>query len=77
MRLNSKTPKAAPIVVCLSRGGVLKVKGTPYTFGYLEKLRADHPLVKAYPAMFAEDGLTTAEYNQAAHAWRVAREVAA
>ena len=69
MALGRKTTTRTALVVSLS-AGILKVKGTPYTFRRGEKLAADHPLVKAYPAMFAPDGLTTAEYEQAAHAYR-------
>ena len=68
MRLKAAGPAA--MVVCLS-AGILKVKGTPYTFRRGDRLHRDHPLVRAQPDMFAPDGLTTAEYDEAGHAYRV------
>jgi hypothetical protein len=69
--MKKKTEPAAAMVVALT-SGTIKVGGTPYTFRRGDKLRHDHPLARAHRAMFAPDGLTTAEYEQAAHAYRVA-----
>lgn len=65
----------AAIVVALSTG-VLKVKGTPYTFRQGERIRADHPLVRKHPELFAADGLSDAELGQARQDWLNSRNAA-
>ena len=67
--IGKKKPETAMVVSLTA--GTLAVKGTRYTFGRGDRLHRDHPLVKAHPDMFAPDGLTTAEYDEAGHAYRV------
>jgi len=76
--IGKKKAGAAPIVVALSTG-VLAVKGRPrpYNFREGERMRADHPLVKRYPHLFCEDGLTDEEFAAARQAMLTAREAAA
>ena len=63
--LRSKQAEPAPIREALV-GAAYKINGVLYVVRSGERLRADHPMVRKYPAMFAADGLSDSE-RSAAH----------
>ena len=64
-----KQAEPAPIREALV-GASYKINGVRYTVRSGERLRADHPMVKRYPAMFAADGLSDSERTVAHIAYR-------
>ena len=75
MRLKQADPAA--LVVALATG-VLKVRGEVHIFADGERLRADHPVVRAYPQLFVSADLPDRGIAEARHAHRVkARGIAA
>lgn len=77
MNVPQRKSEATPLVVSLATGVLKGRDGQTYTIADGERVRADHPLVKAYPAMFTPPGLTDAERIAAKADWLAARDRAA
>jgi len=70
MALGKKTAVTETPPVIALYGGVFRIGSDRHVVHEGDRLRADHPLVKAKPALFAADGLTEREMEAARQAYR-------